>query len=416
MSIPPSVEILHRIHTTAGIHNSVAEPPYIGFLRFSAGTFRRPPYNAPMAFFGKRKMTGGMVFGPPGWMPDRIEETFDAASAKAPETSAKPALPARPVLTDRNSLLELLATMRLSRTSAIIPGIAEQMEALGGRPLRALVFVLLPTQPEFILGPALTRVAMEELQTGVETLQKAVRPRNTLIVTDLHDSPTRRAWKRAAAKLAARAVAHVNRYPKAHPTVLTRRLFGENLAPTAMPTERDLVYVDPVSCWALGRYARAGTPFTDRPIQLFAEEATPRLVMGRIGESLAALLKRLKVPHDETPGKQPQIIINGMLTGRPGTLHEPIAGITESISLREPIGNEESVPCIACGWCVDVCPTALTPVHLMELNQKSSASRNREAQEARNCIACGLCSYVCPTRLPLMEQIVALKGKLSGGR
>jgi electron transport complex protein RnfC len=140
--------------------------------------------------------------------------------------------------------------------------------------------------------------------------------------------------------------------------------------------------------------------------------------MGRIGEPLAALLKRLTIPHDETPGTQTQLIINGMLTGRDGSLHEPIAGVTESISLRKPVGNEEPVPCIACGWCVDVCPTALTPVHLMELSQKPSAAlaRSREAQEARNCIACGLCSYVCPTRLPLMEQIVTLKGRVAGGR
>jgi Na+-translocating ferredoxin:NAD+ oxidoreductase RnfC subunit len=381
------------------------------------------PYNAAMGLFGKRKMSGGMVFGPPGWMPERIEETFDPSSPATPagepkETPALATASARPVLTDRHSLLELLATMRLTRTSAIIPGIAQQMETLGGRAARALVLVLLPTQPEFILGPALSRLAMIEMQAGLEALQKALRPHATLIVLDRHDAATRRAWKEPAAALGARRVPHVNRYPKAHPTVLTRRLFGENLAPAAMPTERDLVYVDPVSCWALGRYVRAGTPFSDRPIQLFAEDASPRLVMGRIGEPLAALLKRLKIPHDETPGTQTQLIINGMLTGRDGSLHEPIAGVTESISLRKPVGNEEPVPCIACGWCVDVCPTALTPVHLMELSQKPSAAlaRSREAQEARNCIACGLCSYVCPTRLPLMEQIVTLKGRVAGGR
>jgi electron transport complex protein RnfC len=117
------------------------------------------------------------------------------------------------------------------------------------------------------------------------------------------------------------------------------------------------------------------------------------------------------------------VIVNGMLTGRQadgGTLR--IDAQSESIILRAPADIEKPAPCLSCGWCVDVCPTGLTPVHLMELAQKTSTPagteaavlRSRSAREARHCIACGLCSYVCPTRLPLMEQTLQLRARVAG--
>jgi electron transport complex protein RnfC len=96
---------------------------------------------------------------------------------------------------------------------------------------------------------------------------------------------------------------------------------------------------------------------------------------------------------------------------------------TETIILRVPVESEKPAACLSCGWCVDVCPTGLTPVHLMELARKTAAApgadgaalRTRSAREARHCIACGLCSYVCPTRLPLMEQTLQLRARVAGG-
>ncbi len=419
-----------------------------------------------MVWFNKRKMIGGMAFGPPGWMPERIEETFDAAAKttdpdqshanataaaafqSAAQLHATPAptlptpaqsSPSRAFLTDRHSLLEMLATMKLPRTSAIVPGVVEQIESLNGRAVRALALVLLPTQPEFILGAALSRLAMEEMKAGMEALLKALLPQTAMVVMDREDFHTRHLWKPVAAALGgvgARRVPVMNHYPQAHPTLLVRRLLGENLPAGALPSTRDLLLVDPVSCWAIGRYVRSGRGFVDRPVQVFSEGAAARLLMGRIGEPLGEFLRRFKVKEGEHL-ERTQVIVNGMLTGRevwlggsqklagdkadrPAPPAEPgadVMGMTEAMSLRVPVGNAPHTPCIACGWCVDVCPTGLTPVHLMQLNHRPTPAtlRSRDAQEARHCIACGLCSYVCPTRLPLMEQTVALRAKVVRG-
>jgi Na+-translocating ferredoxin:NAD+ oxidoreductase RnfC subunit len=79
---------------------------------------------------------------------------------------------------------------------------------------------------------------------------------------------------------------------------------------------------------------------------------------------------------------------------------------------------------------VDVCPTSLVPITLMDLANKAQhfiatapltttgggglpttpdPLRTKAAREALHCIGCGLCSYVCPTRLPLTQRTLRLR-------
>jgi len=441
-------------------------------------------YNDAMfPFASSRKMTGGLVFGPPAWMPQRIEETFDDSSATPPahageqhgkdrQTSDAPR--------SRSALLALLEKIQLGRTSAIIPGLAEQLRHIADRPVRALVFNGLPTQPEFALPAALTRLAFDELFAGLEALQIALDPKRTLVVVDRHDFKTRRLWKRFLRRrpFSSRPITVkplLNRYPQAHPTILTRSLFGKRLPVGSLPVRQSLLVVDPLTAWALARFLRDGQTFDCRPVQLFVQGVSaPRLVMGRLGqaaipppppaveaisgqaapndapvirppapdallgETIAQFCKRHKV---DVTGMQ--VIRNGMMAGEIVDPHSAcISAATESITLREPVDVENPSACLACGWCVDVCPTGLTPVRLMQLSEKiptgvdiahghlpastpranagpnavKSLLTSREARESLHCISCGLCSYVCPTRLPLMSETLRLRERVVAAR
>jgi Na+-translocating ferredoxin:NAD+ oxidoreductase subunit C len=207
----------------------------------------------------------------------------------------------------------------------------------------------------------------------------------------------------------------LNRYPQAEPTILVRSLFGKKLPVGELPVRLGYLVVDAVTCWALGRYGRAGEKFTERPVQVFVPGSVPRLVMGRLGEGLVEFCVRHRVP---CAVETMQVIVNGMLAGRhvePGVM--TIEADTESVTLREPLVPEMPSACLACGWCVDVCPTRLNPVGLMELGRRlgeAALKKSRAAAEARHCIGCGLCSYVCPTRLPLMAEAVRLRERIAG--
>ena len=188
-----------------------------------------------------------------------------------------------------------------------------------------------------------------------------------------------------------------------------RSLFRKRLGVGEMPTKVGVLLVDPVSCWVIGRWLRTGQTFTDRPVQLFEQEKGPRLVLGRIGETLREFCLRHQV---EIAGQQ--VIVNGMLSGRDVSgLDARIESHTEAVTIRPQPDIETPTACIACGWCIDVCPTSLRPIHLMQLAQRVPSNGDyastREERESLHCVGCGLCSYVCPTRLPLMRETLRLR-------
>jgi electron transport complex protein RnfC len=382
-------------------------------------------------------MVGGLYFGPPGWSPERL---LDARLEDDPESERTPP-DLRQVPPDREGFAKLLEQIGLGRTSAVTPGLLEQVQELGKRDIRAIVLNLLPTQPEFAMGPGLTRIGMPEIVDGLLAIQKVVQPRRVIVLLDRHDWRTWRLWRkerraeikanRKAAKAGGNRIrvfdtaSVLSQYPMAHPTILMRRMFGKRLPVGRLPVRVNRMVVDPLSCWALGRWLRTGRRFTERPVQLFTraqKDGAAKMVMATITETVEALCARHGV---STAGMQ--VIVNGMLAGE--EVDASLARIetwTESVSVRDMPMAEFPTPCFSCGWCVDVCPTALNPVSLLKLADEAQRGggvegligatelRSGEARESLHCIGCGLCSYVCPTRLPLTQRTLRLRGWVIG--
>ncbi|MCL2645847.1 MAG: 4Fe-4S dicluster domain-containing protein [Phycisphaerales bacterium] len=392
----------------------------------------------------RKRIPGGLHFGPPAWHPTKIE------IAQSPDHQITQS-PDRPP-TSRAELIALLHRINLHNTSVITPGLLEQLERAKERNILTLVLNLLPTQPEFALPAALSRIALPEILSGLNCIQTVLQPRRTHIVLDRYDLRSRRIWRRVRKSQKKSPLPYftlkplVNQYPIAHPTLLIRKLFGRRLAVGKLPTRFNCIIIDPVTCWALGRHLLTGQPFTQRPVQLFTagpKEASARLVLADLTETVEQLCRRYGVilsdekiraatvrerPCDnaETIPVAPsrsrlgsshaakQVILNGMLAGQQiDPLQTTITSATESISIRDLPAAEISAPCFACGWCVDVCPTELNPVTLFEIarqtQQASSEPHTPQAREAIHCIGCGLCSYVCPTRLPLTQETLRLR-------
>jgi Na+-translocating ferredoxin:NAD+ oxidoreductase RnfC subunit len=262
-------------------------------------------------------MPGGLVFGPPAWMPTALLNGAATAAGLPHEQSAR-------APHSREELLRLLDTLGLHRTSPITPPLADQLRDLEKRRCRVLVLNLLPTQPEFALGPGLTALALDDLRAGLSAIQRALSAEKVLVVVDRHDGRTKRVWKKGAkghrpghetCRYEVRSL--LNRYPQAHPTTLTRALFGRRLQVGHLPTRNNRVIIDPATAWAFGRYVRAGEPFSHRPVQLFFDRASAppngnagaMLVAAKIGQGVADLLHQYHVP---TAGRQ--VIVNGMLS------------------------------------------------------------------------------------------------------
>lgn len=73
--------------------------------------------------------------------------------------------------------------------------------------------------------------------------------------------------------------------------------------------------------------------------------------------------------------------------------------------------DEDSLPCIRCGKCVEVCPAKLSPVLIKENLKKTDKLQKLQVEK---CIECGLCSYICPSNLNMRECVKLAKNKVRG--
>lgn len=72
----------------------------------------------------------------------------------------------------------------------------------------------------------------------------------------------------------------------------------------------------------------------------------------------------------------------------------------------------DSVACLRCGKCSDICPAGLQPVRIAQA-EKTKDKATMEKLCAVDCSECGLCTYVCPSRLDVTENVRKAKRQLA---
>ena len=68
----------------------------------------------------------------------------------------------------------------------------------------------------------------------------------------------------------------------------------------------------------------------------------------------------------------------------------------------------EPRPCIACGFCEEVCPAKIMPYLIHKCLYKDDLEQV-VSSAVDLCVDCGLCSYVCPSKIELFGQILDAK-------
>ncbi len=71
----------------------------------------------------------------------------------------------------------------------------------------------------------------------------------------------------------------------------------------------------------------------------------------------------------------------------------------------------EKRPCVACGFCEDVCPARIMPYLIHKLLYQDELEQI-ELSGIDLCTTCGLCSYVCPSKIELRAEILEARQKI----
>ncbi len=194
------------------------------------------------------------------------------------------------------------------------------------------------------------------------------------------------------------------RYPQGAERQLIHSVLSVRLPDGVLPFERGIVVSNVATAVAMADAAN-GLPLTHRSVTVSGVTDSPVNLSAPIGTPFSDLLKTVSLPSGRW-----RYIAGGPMTGRRLTslsagLPKTCGGLTvlPSAAFRE-------TPCIRCGGCVRVCPSALLPFAIDRAALLGDGKRC-VALRAAACIRCGCCSFVCPAHRRLAARIGAVRNK-----
>ncbi len=140
----------------------------------------------------------------------------------------------------------------------------------------------------------------------------------------------------------------------------------------------------------------------------------PANVMVKVGTNIADIVEYL---GGTTPDLAKVIAGGPMMGFAVSTLDIPITKTTSGVLFltKDEIDTEPHLPCVSCGFCVDVCPMGLEP---NEVSRYIEAGRGKDTEEfgVDDCFLCGSCAYVCPAKRPLVQFMTLAKNDLRAAK
>lgn len=182
----------------------------------------------------------------------------------------------------------------------------------------------------------------------------------------------------------------------------TYNVTGRKVSIGCNPTDVGVAVCGIKSAKAVYDAVHEGKPFYDTVLSVEGVSDKMEYLLVRIGTPFKDV-----IDYYGYTGDIGKIIANGVRTGvAQYTDQVPVTKGTTRISLQKPeeVLRDESIECIHCARCVDVCPVELIPSRLAVMADQGRFDECRQIH-IENCIECGDCAAVCPSKIHILQLI-----------
>jgi len=205
------------------------------------------------------------------------------------------------------------------------------------------------------------------------------------------------------------------KYPQGAEKMLIYSITKREVPSGGLPLDVGVVNHNVGTAIAMTEALREGKPLVERVLTVTGSGIKqPANLKIRIGTLVKDVLE-VQGWHEETTRK---LIIGGPMMGLSQTSVDVpvIRGTSGILALTdEEVNLGESVDCINCGKCVDVCPVYLVPTFIAKAADRQMVER-AERFNALDCIECGCCAFGCPAGIPLTLKIREAKAQINEKR
>lgn len=205
------------------------------------------------------------------------------------------------------------------------------------------------------------------------------------------------------------------KYPQGCEINLIKAVTGRQVPAGGLPIDIGVVVNNVATAAQIYKTISTGMPLIERIVTVTGKGVkNPKNLLARVGTLFSQLIEECGGLACE-PGK---VIAGGPMMGTAQyTLDVPVTKGTSGILIlsQEETAEEEVMPCIRCGKCVQVCPMNLMPLNISAYSLKGDYE-TCEGFNALNCVECGSCSFICPAKRPLVQSIRLAKREIIAQR
>lgn len=273
-----------------------------------------------------------------------------------------------------------------------------------GRPIDLLVLNGAECEPYITCDQALMAERAERIIAGAQVILHAINAQRCIIGIEDNKPESIEAMARASAADARIQVQVVpTRYPQGGSKQLIQTLTGKEVPMEGLSLDLGIVPYNVATAAAVWDAIAKAQALISRTVTVTGSGVRqPQNIEARLGTPFSFLIEQAG-GYSEPPAT---VIMGGPMMGFSVPSDEvPVTKATNTILVATPrdiAPPQETMPCIRCGDCVDVCPVKLLPQQLYWF------ARGKEFEKAQEhslfeCIECGCCAQVCPSRIPLVQ-------------
>jgi electron transport complex protein RnfC len=279
--------------------------------------------------------------------------------------------------------------------------------------LHTLVINGAECEPFLTCDDRLMRELAHEIVDGIRIMMHALKAEKTLVAIENNKPQAQAAMIEAARAFDEIIIVPVPvRYPMGSEKHLVQALTGKETPARALTADIGIVVHNIATVRAVQQAIRFGKPLISRVVTVSGGTIkNPANFWVPIGATVSHLLDACG-GFTEEPAR---LLSGGPMMGQPlPSLEVPIVKGTSGILAlsQKEIAMKQTMPCIRCGSCVNVCPCGLLP---LEMAARARAGDLQGAADygLTDCVSCGSCSYVCPAHIPLVQYFNFAKGALT---